>query len=337
VADTRLERAAFVISLDFELIWGTLDVAGPDGFRQRCEIERREVVDRLLALFVEFEMPATWLIVGHLFLDRCDGRAGGKHPDIVRPSHAWSPGDWFAYDPDGTEADAPIFLGRSLVEKIRRCPVPQEIGSHSFSHVIFGDAGCSKATARSDVAASVAAAREIGLRLRSFAFPRNEVGHLDVLAEHGFTCFRGPEPRWYHADGIPGVVARLGHLADVLRAAQPPVVMPRRAAHGLVDVPGSMVFFPAHGVRRFVPMSRRVTRALRGLEAAVREGRIFHLWMHPTNMADEMDAMFAALRRVIRRAAELRDRGHLDTLTMGLIADLVTGDARVAPSVSRGD
>ena len=53
------DRGVFTISLDFELIWGTLDLFGPERFGKACEIER-EAVGRLLDLFVEFEVPATW-------------------------------------------------------------------------------------------------------------------------------------------------------------------------------------------------------------------------------------------------------------------------------------
>src|SRR6187397_2127119 len=118
-----LERGVFTISLDFELIWGALDLFGPERFRRACERER-EAVGRLLDLFVEFDVPATWCIQGHLFLDRCAAVNGRKHPEIVRPSHAWCRRDWFEHDPGGDEASAPTFLGRSLVEKIRDCPVP---------------------------------------------------------------------------------------------------------------------------------------------------------------------------------------------------------------------
>src|SRR4051812_43062324 len=130
---TRLETGVFTISLDFELIWGTLDLFGPEQFRRACEIEREKIIDLLLDLFVEFEFPATWCILGHLFLDKCDGR----HPEITRANHDWVEGDWFENDPGEIENDKSIFSGRSLVEKIKNCPVPQEIGSHSFSHVIF--------------------------------------------------------------------------------------------------------------------------------------------------------------------------------------------------------
>jgi peptidoglycan/xylan/chitin deacetylase (PgdA/CDA1 family) len=309
-------RGAFTVSLDFELIWGTFDLFGPERFRKTCAAER-EVVVRLLDLFTEYEVPATWCILGHLFLDRCTASDGRKHPEIVRPTHSWCRHDWFAHDPCGTEESAPTFLGRSLVEKIRACPVPQEIGSHGFSHVIFGDPGCSSATAESEVAACVRLAQEMGLELTSFAFPRNRVGHLDVLRRFGFEFFRGPEPTWYELATHKGVLERLAHLWDVLTAATPPVVLPEPTPSGLWNIPGSMIYFPMHGLRRLIPVAQRVRRATKGLDAAARRKRIFHLWFHPTNMVDRTDTMFAGLRAILEHAARLRAEDRLEFLPMG--------------------
>ena len=309
----RLPRAVFTLSLDFELIWGTLDLFGPSGFREDCRIERQEVIDRLLALFVEFDVRASWLVVGHLFLDRCQAP---RHPGIVRPAHSWHPDDWFRHDPGGDEGSAPDFLGRSLVERVRACPVPQEIGGHSFSHVIYGDPGCSRAAAESDLDALIAAAAQMGLTLRSFSFPRNRVGHADALFARGFRVFRSPEPTAYR-DLRVAALRRAGHLLDVLLARTPPVVLPERRADGLVAVPGSMIYFPMHGPRRFVPVSLRVARARRGLRSAVREGRVFHLWTHPTNLASHSEAMFGGLRTILSEMAELRARGQMEVRTLG--------------------
>ena len=321
----ELRRGAFVLSLDFELIWGTLDVRGPDGFRAACERERTEVFEPLLALLEEFGIAATWCTLGHLMLASCAPANGRKHPEIVRPTHAWQRGDdWFDDDPCSDEGHEPIFYGRSLVERLLAARVPQEIGCHSFSHVIFGDPGCSREVASSEVGACVQAAAALGVTLRSFAFPRNRIGHLDVLREHGFTCFRGREPTWHQGGGAGGRVRRAGHLADVLAARRPPVVLPR-PREGLIDVPGSMMFFPAHGARRRIPVSRRVIRARRGIEAAARERRIMHLWFHPTNLADETEAMMAGLREVLADVADRRERGELDVLPMAEVA------ARAAP------
>ena len=317
---TTLERGTFTLSLDFELIWGTLDL-DLEGFREACERERSEVVDRLLALLAEFEIPATWCTLGHLFLAECSPHDGHKHPEIVPPTHAWV-GDWFAKDPSGTEETDPIFYGKTLVERILACPVPQEIGCHSFSHPIFGDPGCSRETAASELAECVRLASERGVELRSFAFPRNRVGHLEVLREHGIRAYRGPDRVWYEDERYPGPLKRLGHIADVLVARRPPVVLPEETLPGLWNVPGSMIFFPAHGRRRHIPSSLRVSRAVKGLDAAAAQRRIFHLWFHPTNLAFETDAMFAALRRIFERAAKLREADQLWIKSMGeIVAD----------------
>jgi hypothetical protein len=307
-------RGVFTISLDFELMWGTIDKHGMNGFRKACEIERQFVIDRLLNLFVQHEISATWCVVGHLMLDRCESRNGVKHAEIIPPRHAWY-ADWFAHDPCGDEATYPLFYGKSLVQKIRDCPVPQEIGSHSFSHVIFGDPGCSPETARSELAACVHAAKPLNIDLRSFVFPRNSVGHLSILKEFGFHAYRGPAPQWQNR--IPSaIVQRLARLTSIFLATSPPVVLPMKTPEGLWNIPASMLYFPMHGVRRHVPMDLRVKRAKKGLEAAVREKKIFHLWFHPTNLADEMETMFEGLERILRHASLLREKGQLEVLPM---------------------
>jgi peptidoglycan/xylan/chitin deacetylase (PgdA/CDA1 family) len=313
--NSRLPRGVLTISLDFELVWGTLDLFGPNAFRRTCEAERA-AVERLLELFVEFEIPATWCILGHLFLDACAAGPFGKHPEIVRPSHAWCQRDWFEHDPCCNEATHPTFYAQKLVEKIRDCPCPQEIGSHSFSHVIFGDQGCSRETAQSELAACVALANAWGIEMTSFAFPRNQIGHLDVLQDFGFYCYRGPEPHWYNRTLRSGFLRRLAHLADVLLAAEPPTVMPSVDANGMWNVPGSMIYFPMHGFRKWIPMFLRVKRATKGLNAAARKKEVFHLWFHPTNLGDHTEAMFRGLRSILEHAANLRDRGNLDVLPM---------------------
>ena len=265
----------FTLSLDFELIWGTIDRRGIGGFGNICEVERAEVIDRLLELLAEFEVSATWAIVGHLFLASCSAVGGRKHPEIVRPKHSWVTSDWFDHDPGGDENTAPLFFGRSLIQKILDCRVAQEIGSHSFSHVIFGDPGCSRSTAESELRESVRAARELGINLQSFIFPRNSVGHLEIFPAYGFTCFRANPLS--SARSPTSQLARLKRLIETLTASKPPVGLPELTPSGMWNIPASMIYVPMHGMRRFLPMSLRVRRAIRGLQRAEEENKIFHL------------------------------------------------------------
>jgi hypothetical protein len=320
-ADVRGPRkGVFTLSLDFELLWGTVDLHGPERFRRDCEIEREVVIDRLLGLLDEHRISATWCILGHLFLSECRRSGGLAHPELVRPRHRWVRGDWLQHDPCSDESRAPLFYGRSLVEKIRACRTPQEIGSHSFSHAIFSDEGCTREAAASELSASLEAAREMGFELRSFAFPRNGVGYLDLLPQFGIRSYRGAAPRWYERREHPPALHRLARLWAVVAATPPPVVAPEPAAAGLTNVPASMIYLPMHGVRRHIAVSRRVLRAQKGLAAAVRSGRVFHLWFHPTNLASEPEAMFRGLREILATVQDLVRQGRLDVATMGDLA-----------------
>ena len=314
-----LNQAVFTLSLDFELIWGTRDWAGTERFREACEVEREVVIDRLLALLERHEISAAWCTVGHLFLDRCEKENGRKHPDVLRPQVEGETGDWFDDDPCTNERDAPTFYGRALMDRIRNCAVPQEIGSHSFSHVIFTDPTCSREVAASEIAKCAEIAAEQGLTLRSFVYPRNEIAHLDVLEQYGFTSFRGRDPVWYDRHWVPKPLRRIAHFGSVAVAATPPVVLPERVGR-MWNIAGSMILLPMHGFRKYIPASRRVARAAKGLEKAVAERKIFHLWFHPTNLAIEVESMFGALEKILLRVSALREAGKLEVLTMGEIA-----------------
>ena len=47
----RLKGGIFTLSLDLELIWGTLDLFGPEAFRRRCQVERQVVIDLMVFSF----------------------------------------------------------------------------------------------------------------------------------------------------------------------------------------------------------------------------------------------------------------------------------------------
>lgn len=305
----------FTISLDFELIWGTLDKPKWRSMRAICQEEREDIIGSLLALFHEYSVSATWCTVGHLFLAGCRRDRGYAHPEVRRPRLGGDPR--FEHDPCTSEAESPLFYGRSLVLQIMRCPTPQEIGAHSFSHLIFPSS--TRETANSELKAFEAAASQLGIRAESFVFPRNQVAHLDLLPRYGFRVFRGPGTDWHQRVAKRGLRHRLSHLSDVLLASTPATVLPEWNQAGLWDVPGSMLYTPSFGLRRFIPASLRVMRARKGLAEAAKTRRIFHLWFHPCDVVVRKKAMLGGLRQILETAAELRAKRELVILPMGRV------------------
>ena len=318
---SNLHRGVFSLSLDFELAWGSRDLFEDDSALVVDSLATREqVFEPLVGLLESLEIQATWATVGHLFLDRADDSPRGLHPDHPTPQHSWRSRPWFDGVPAGTEDTHPAWYGRSLVKRLAASG--QEVGSHSFSHVIFGDPGCSEAVADAELARCQELAAELGLPpLRSYVFPRNEAGHVHLLARHGFTSWRPREPAWFNDPDIPKPVSRAAHLASVISASTPPTVVSRQGAGGLWEHPGSATFLPHYGVRKLIPIERRVTRCVRGIDAAAERREVFHLYAHPINFATAPTAMLDGLAEVLAHAVRLRDRGRLDIWSMGQLTE----------------
>jgi len=315
---SSLGVGAFVVSIDLEMAWGVhdqgrgaVDALGPD----RAGEERR-LVESLLASFSAFGIPATWAVVGHLFLDSCRQLGGVKHPELVRPDHEWHDGDWLRLDP-ATDLDAdPLWYGRDIVEMIGAARPRQEIGCHTFSHLVAGDPGCSRQAFASDLAACGAAAAEVGVELTSFVFAFNSIGHLDALAAHGYRAYRGHRPRAFaHLGGLGGATAR---ALDRARPRPGSAVFPERVS-GMWNIPETNFFGPSKRPR-WMPMRLWIRRQLVRLDLAARTRSLYHLWFHPQDLLVEPSLALTGLDRILERAASLREQGRIETVSMGQLA-----------------
>jgi peptidoglycan/xylan/chitin deacetylase (PgdA/CDA1 family) len=324
------DRGVLVISFDTELAWGhahrrpaaPIDAAG-----------ERAAIDAALEVLDRYELPATWAVVGHLFLHGCAPVDGRLHPDIVRPG-GWDgrhgTDDWFAIDPGGAAADHPGHYGPDIVAAIRGRSTAQEVASHSFSHMDAGAAGCSAEAFASELDRSRAVAAEAGLDLRSFVYPRNSIGHLDLLAAHGFRAYRGPRPVPFASTGrAERAVLR---AVDRVRPLAGSAVWPSRRADGLWDVPQTVLFAPAEGGHRHLPVEVWSWSPRRRLAQAARTRSLVHLWLHPSNLADDPERGIAALDRVCRTAARHRAAGRLDVCSMGGLVSRL--EERLGPVVA---
>jgi peptidoglycan/xylan/chitin deacetylase (PgdA/CDA1 family) len=294
-----------IISLDAELAWGFHDINEPPTTRID---HARDGWHQLLDLLDEFEIPATWAIVGHLFLDECDG----THDNFA------SPNGWFSRDPGGKADEANDWFGPDLVRAVRDSNVDHEIGSHTFSHVEFGDPSTTRDIADSELRESVNSAEEWGLELDSFVFPRNIVGHRDLLAEHGFICYRGTEPsRWY--DGSP--VYPLGRVGSMIWGT-PPIVTPQIDEHGLVNIPASLYLFtfdqPLGPLTDFTLGDVIVRKAKRGIDNAAINDGVFHMWLHPNNLTHSRDVY--RIQKILQYLDKRRSSTNLDVRTMRQVA-----------------
>jgi hypothetical protein len=266
--------AHVVTSIDFELRWGVQDRLRDDAERYRRNLEGvREVVPALLELFCQRHVGATWAVVGSLLCENWDEWEARRPstPAFQDPQLSWQPSR--RLDPSGR-----LHFGPDLARQIARTP-RQELGSHSFLHSCFLEVGFMRRDALADAEAMVRVFGDrIGGRPRSFVFPRNQVGFVDVLRAHGIEQWRANPGPWYWdaATTTENVgLARAMRLVDSLA----PVGSRRNRAHRgeqrssyLVRVTLPEVAWRLH-VRRIAADARRLA-----------DGEVLHLWWHPHNL-----------------------------------------------------
>jgi peptidoglycan/xylan/chitin deacetylase (PgdA/CDA1 family) len=331
-AGAGCDRAALVISLDFELHWGVRDRTPADGPYRAHLLGERRAVPALLALFQELGIAATWATVGFLF--------ARSRAELERFSPPLRP----AYDDPGLdpyrealgegEDDDPLHFAPSLVRMLANVP-GQEVATHTFSHYYCLEPGQGREAFAADLASAARIAAEHGMSPRSIVFPRNQhnPAYDDLLLEAGITCFRGVQAGWMYRPGGEASVARaprVGRLADtylpVARRETVPWACVARP-DGLCNVPASRFLRP------YTPRLRaldglRLRRVLGGLRHAAERGEIFHLWWHPHNFGTHLDENLDFLRRVLDGFAELRQTHGMQSLTMAQAASLARAAAR---------
>ncbi|APE95090.1 polysaccharide deacetylase family protein [Halodesulfurarchaeum formicicum] len=295
---------SLVISVDAELGWGFCDYEEPPVSRVDAARTGWRV---LLDILETHEVPATWAIVGHLFLNECDG-LHAEHPSVE---------GWFERERGPWSGRPDLRFGTDLIGEVADGNAAHELACHSFSHVLFGAPETTREIARAELAAAVDAGRSIGVEFESFVFPRNSVGHRDLLAAFGFRSYRGAGTQ------SEGRFRRIvGKLLTMSGHSQLPLVTPTVDEYGLVDIPPSMYLFG------FEDWPRRVTTALwddpivrmakRGIDRASREEGLFHLWLHPNNLQTDRDRR--RIHRIVAYAAAQRDRSDLRIETMADVA-----------------
>ena len=331
-----LKKGALVLSIDTELAWGAVHHgSAPEAYPHWRDYDRvRPAVDRLLAAMDRYDISCTWAVVGHLMLDRCEPVGGVKHPELKRPAYSWfKQDDWFYADPASSASEAPKWYGPDVISKIRGAKTKHEIGSHTFSHMIIGDPGCSAEVFSSDLDAHISLANKAGIKLESFVYPKNRVGHAGELAARGFTCYRTSERPWYSR--FSGRMYGLAYKADIFTPVPPPVTFPRSRG-GVWELPASYYYRIGGGWASRQPMAVRRWKLRLGLRRAAARKGMLHIWFHPYDIAGDIERLMPPLEATFKEAAKLRDAGKLDVLTMGEVARRMSSPATAGAAAVNG-
>ncbi len=309
-----------VLSLDFELHWGIRDHTAVAAVEDHLRATRA-AIPRILDLFSEFGVHATWATVGFLMAaDRDelhDSLPRLRPPYTDRALDPYRALDTLGHD----ENEDPLHYAASLVTAVANAP-GQEVGTHTLSHYYAMEDGPDLHHFAADLAAAKAVHTRLGLPFDSLVFPRNQFteAHVQVAAGVGIIAVRGNATGSMNRAATTrgeGPLRRGSRLADAYLPLTGSNVRQSTRCPGsrAVDVPSSRFLRPYSArLSSLEPLRQR--RITRSMTAAAERGGDFHLWWHPHNFGRHTEANFAVLRHVLEHHRTLRDRLGMGTATM---------------------
>lgn len=312
-----LDKGCFLFSLDTEQAWGYHDCFNWNLF-SRDGKQEQQAVERLLEILDEFNITATWAVLGILFRRQLDGmpsdnsfKKNAAFEQLLRSNH-------------------PLVLGDRIIAALLAKRHRHEIAFHGYTHRVFDERLMSAAGAEFEMQQWLEAAKSSGIVPKSVVFPRNRIGHLKLLRHYGMLCYRGEEllPRAYSLP-VLGKALRWLHY-NIIAICTPLAHKPVVDSCGMVNLPSSRWLFgfnrkldrlfDATGLHML-----RLRKIAKGIRRAAREKKVIHLWAHPHEFHTEKD--FEKLRYLFDHVAEEVSAGRMKSVSMAELAASVLAQA----------
>lgn len=320
----------FIISLDFELIWGVRDHATPQTYGANIR-GVHEVLPKLLQVFTEYKIHGTFSTVGFLFFE--------NKAELLNNIPALKPNyvdkNLSPYEENYLESlgksypEDPYHYGSHLLKLIQSTP-NQEIGTHTFSHYYCLEPGQQYNAFKDDIRAALNAAALQGVKLKSIIFPRNQINrdYLKICEENGITSYRNNPVSWlYNARSAESesMLRRACRLADayVNLSGHNCYSDEHMSAEFPINIPGSSFLRPYSKKLRFLD-GMRLARIKNSMTYAAKNNLMYHLWWHPHNFGISQPQNFAFLTKILDHYLVLNKKYLFTSYTMTELTEILT-------------
>ncbi len=316
-----INHGSFIISLDFEMMWGVKDICTPEGYGQTNVKQVSEVIKQMLALFDKYDVHATFAAVGLLFFK--DKRQALENLPCRLPKYSCrslSPfeNDYIAHIDDQY---ADLYFASDIIDQLQKYP-NIELATHTFSHYNCWAAGQTIEDFESDIKAALMAAELLGVDApKSIVFPRNNVSeeYVAVCGRYGITSYRGNARRFYGrtSNAFVRLFQRVARVADSYLniGGMSSMNYNMLSDEVLVNVPASRFLRPySRSLSVFERL--KINRVKSEMRYAAKHNELYHLWWHPHNFGSNMERNLSNLEHILQIYAECRTKYGMQSYTM---------------------
>jgi peptidoglycan/xylan/chitin deacetylase (PgdA/CDA1 family) len=326
-----MNHGKFVISLDFELMWGVRDKKTIAQYGQNI-LGVHQVIPKLLQHFAKHQVSATFSTVGFLFLEtkaQLLAHLPEQLPQYTNPN--FSPYNGHFNEVGANFSEDKYHFAPQLIAQIKEHP-QHEIGSHTYAHYYCLEDGQTLQSFTADLTTAIEVAKAQDIGITSLVFPRNQFNdeYLKTCAELGITCYRGNEHSWlYNAksgaqessvrrafrllDAYVNISGHNCYSANYLKSKYP------------IDIPASRFLRP-FSAKLKVFDGLRLRRILTGMTHAAKHNLLYHLWWHPHNFGTQQNENFEFLERILQHYSKLKAQYNFESITMSNLAQEILND-----------
>lgn len=320
-----MKNGSFVISLDFELMWGVLDKYSIGQYGQNI-INVKIVVPELLKIFNEYNINSTFSIVGFLFFKDIDELKS----NIPKKTPNYRNNKLSTYNIIKQNSDFVIseyYFAPDLINKIKEYS-NHEIGTHTFSHYYCLEEGQSISEFESDILQAIEIARKNDIKIKSIVFPRNQtnLNYLNICKNVGIICYRGNEKSWlYEAkkDQENNLLHRTLRFLDTY------INITGHNCHKIqinnnelpINIPSSRYLRPYMSRLKYLDFLK-LKRIKNDMTYAAKNNLTYHLWWHPHNFGKNIDENIFFLRKILNHYRILEKEYHFKSYTMSNLSEI---------------
>ncbi|MDT0689829.1 polysaccharide deacetylase family protein [Salegentibacter sp. F188] len=319
------QNGFFVISLDFELLWGIFDKV--DYKRKNLYFENtRFVIPKILDLFKEYNIHCTWATVGMLFNFNWE-EWNYNIPETI-PEYSNRSLSAYNYGKSINSAETEFYcFAKEIIQKINAAP-NQEIGTHTYSHYYCLEQGQDLESFESDLKKAIELAKEMNIELKSLVFPRNQFNsdYLKVCKRLGIENVRSNPEDWYWKD------TQQDFLKNRIFRTGDAYIGPKNKSYAL----DSLI------IDKEKPLAQKASRLLRPYSSnkflnnlklrriisemtyAARNNEIYHLWWHPHNFGNNPKENLQDLKIIFEHFKSCQKDYNFNSLNMAEVNNQIS-------------
>ncbi len=318
----------FVISLDFELMWGVRDKKSIEDYGSNI-ISVHKVIPRLLELFRKHKVKATFSTVGLLFFkDKEELLINLPNIQPLYENPNLSPYNGYFENLKSNCDNDKYHYALPLIKEIQKYP-EQEIGTHTFSHYYCLEKGQTLESFKADIESAIAIAKKHNISLTSLIFPRNQFNdeYLKACLDLGIFCYRGNEHSWLYRAKNGGDETKIRRAFRLLDAYF------NLSGHNCytdqylsskmpIDIPSSRFLRP-FSKKLKIAEGLRLRRIKSGMTHAAKNNLTYHLWWHPHNFGSNQKENFEFLEKILNHYELLNNKHNFQNYTMSELANII--------------